>query len=116
MAGAGSEEETKEISDGDGDEEEQLKYRHKQEIKQLRGRWPFFMSRDHDLLCLARIQALKKSVPKGDKKKKKDVTAQIAQLEQEIKERHDAELDECNKVIYQCRGLVTCAFLFKHVC
>ncbi|XP_065913349.1 deubiquitinase OTUD6B-like [Dysidea avara] len=81
MAGASSEEDTKEISDDDGDEEGQLKSRHIQEIKELR----------------ARIQALKKSVPKGDKKKKKDVTAQIAQLEQEIKERHESELDEYNK-------------------
>jgi len=37
MAGANSEEETKDISDDDGDEEEQLKSRHKQELKELRG-------------------------------------------------------------------------------
>ena len=60
--------------------------------------------------CLARIQALKKSVPKGDKKKKKDVTAQIAQLEQEVKERHNAELDEYNKVFISTGNyIVPCA-------
>jgi len=37
-------------------------------------------------------------VPKGDKKKKKEVTAQIAQLELEIKQKHEAELDEFIKV------------------
>ena len=37
MAGASSEEDTKEISDDDGDEEGQLKSRHIQEIKELRG-------------------------------------------------------------------------------
>jgi len=59
---------------------------------------------------LARIQALKKSVPKGDKKKKKDVTAQIAQLEQGLKERHDTELDEYNKVFISAGDyIVPCA-------
>ena len=42
----------------------------------------------------AKIQALKKSIPKGDKKKKKEVGAEIAQLELELEERHKKELEE----------------------
>ena len=37
-------------------------------------------------------------MPKGDKKKKKEVTAQIAQLELEIKQKHETELDAFFKV------------------
>ena len=37
------------------------------------------------------MQALKKSIPKGDKAKK-EVTAQIAQLEQELQAQHEREL------------------------
>ena len=42
----------------------------------------------------AKIQALKKSIPKGDKKKKKEVGAEIAQLELELEERHKKDLEE----------------------
>lgn len=38
-------------------------------------------------------------MPKGDKKKKKEVTAQITQLELEIKQKHEVELDEFLKVV-----------------
>jgi len=95
MAGASSDDDTKEMSD----EEEKLKSRHRQEIKELRGWYKFLVTWSSFCINLAKIQGLKKSVPKGDKKWKKDVTAQIAQLEQEIKERHEAELDDYNKVI-----------------
>ncbi|KAJ8951796.1 hypothetical protein NQ318_019769 [Aromia moschata] len=52
--------------------------RHKQEKKDLQGK----------------VQGLKKSIPKGDKKKKKEVTDEIAQLEQELEERHKQELGQ----------------------
>lgn len=39
-----------------------------------------------------KIQALKKTATKGDKKKKKDVAEEIAKLENEIEARHEAEL------------------------
>ena len=38
-------------------------------------------------------------MPKGDKKKKKEITAQITQLELEIKQKHEGELDELLKVV-----------------
>ena len=40
----------------------------------------------------AQIQKLKHSVPKGDKKKKKEVTDQIAKLEAEQVARHEHEV------------------------
>lgn len=42
----------------------------------------------------SKIQALKKGVPKGDKKKAKDVKAQIAILESELAQKHDKELSQ----------------------
>ena len=36
---------------------------------------------------------MKKSIPKGDKKRKKDVTAEISRLELEMEERHKRELE-----------------------
>lgn len=59
------------------DEEELLK-KHRQEKKDLQ----------------SRIQSLKKSVPKGDKKKKKEVSEEIAKLEQDFNERVEKELKE----------------------
>jgi len=41
----------------------------------------------------AQIQALKHSIPKGDKKKKKQVTGEIALLTAQLEERHAQELD-----------------------
>lgn len=38
--------------------------------------------------------SLKKSVSKGDKKKKKEVTEEIAKLEAELDQRHELELSE----------------------
>lgn len=40
----------------------------------------------------AKIQSLKHSVPKGDKKKKKEVALEIAKLEEELTDRHTQEL------------------------
>lgn len=42
----------------------------------------------------AKIQALKRSVPKGDKKKKKEIAAEIALLEAKLDEKHDKENKE----------------------
>ena len=42
----------------------------------------------------AKIQVLKKSASKGDKKKKKETTEEIARLELELNEKHDKELKE----------------------
>lgn len=50
--------------------------RHKQERKDLQ----------------SKIQSLKKSVPKGDKKKKKEITEEIAKLEYDLNARHTSEL------------------------
>lgn len=54
--------------------EEELLKKHRQERKELQ----------------AKIQSLKKTAPKG--KKKKEVTDTIAQLERELEEKHDKEL------------------------
>lgn len=42
----------------------------------------------------AKIQALKKSVPRGDKKRNKEVKAEIAILEQNQNDQHEAEIKE----------------------
>ena len=42
---------------------------------------------------------MKHSIPKGDKKRKKQVMAEIAELEAEQKQRHEKELEEFNKDI-----------------
>lgn len=41
---------------------------------------------------IGKIQSLKKTVPKGDKKKKKEVSEEITRLETEMEKRHDEEL------------------------
>ncbi|KAI5736195.1 hypothetical protein M8J76_013418 [Diaphorina citri] len=68
------------MSDSDTPEtpQEILLQRHRKEKKELQ----------------AKVQILKKS--KGDKKKKKEVTEQIAQLESELNDRHTKELAELN--------------------
>ncbi|XP_013390997.1 OTU domain-containing protein 6B-like [Lingula anatina] len=60
--------------------QETLSAKHKKEAKELQ----------------AQIQKLKHSVPKGDKKKKKDVAAQIAILEAELEQKHEKERQELN--------------------
>jgi len=56
--------------------EGELKDRHRKELKELQ----------------AKIQAIKKSVPKGDKKAKKKSVEEIALLQKELSDRHDREL------------------------
>ncbi|EDV26017.1 uncharacterized protein TRIADDRAFT_24299 [Trichoplax adhaerens] len=63
-------------NDGEVSELQQLLDRHKLERKELQ----------------AKTQKLKHAVPKGDKKKKKFVSAEVAQLELELTQRHEAEL------------------------
>ncbi|KAJ2057569.1 OTU protein, partial [Coemansia sp. S155-1] len=57
---------------------EELESRHRKESKEL----------------LAKVTALKKTVSKGDKRKKKEVAADIAALESQLSERHAAELSQ----------------------
>jgi OTU domain-containing protein 6 len=66
------------MEDSDTNLENECIARHKKENKDLQ----------------AQIQQLKHAVPKGDKKKKKDVAAQIAILEAELQARHEKELFE----------------------
>lgn len=42
----------------------------------------------------AKIQQLKHSVSKGDKKKKKEIAEQITKLEAELHEKHELEMKE----------------------
>ena len=55
-----------------------VKDRHRRELKELQ----------------AKIQAVKKSVPKGDKKAKKKSVEEIALLQKELSDRHERELKE----------------------
>lgn len=57
---------------------EELAEKHRKEVKELR----------------AKAQALRKGVSKGDKKKKKEVTAEVKALEEELDARHKAEVAE----------------------
>eukprot|EP00058_Branchiostoma_floridae_P021957 XP_002607447.1 hypothetical protein BRAFLDRAFT_119252 [Branchiostoma floridae] len=57
---------------------EKLARKHKQERKELQ----------------AKVQQMKNSVPKNDKKRKKQLTVDIAQLEAELDERHHREEEE----------------------
>jgi hypothetical protein len=43
-------------------------------------------------LCAGKIQSLKKSSTKGDRKKKKEITEEIARLELELKKQQNEEL------------------------
>eukprot|EP00043_Microstomoeca_roanoka_P009213 m.87771 g.87771 ORF g.87771 m.87771 type:complete len:81 (+) comp14516_c0_seq6:162-404(+) len=63
---------------------EELQARHRKELRELQ----------------AKITALKKSAPKGDKKKKKEITAEIALLEAQTAERHEQELKALEKVSF----------------
>ncbi|KAJ1932304.1 nuclear protein localization protein 4, partial [Linderina macrospora] len=62
---------------------EELETRHRKETKDL----------------TSKVMSLKKSIPKGDKRKKKEVTAEIAVLEAELAERHTAELSELRQTL-----------------
>ena len=41
---------------------------------------------------------MKRSIPKGDKKKKREVTLEIAKLEEELNEKHKKELESLENV------------------
>lgn len=62
------------------DSEEDLISRHRKEKKDLQ----------------ARIQSLKKSATKGDKKKRKEVLEEIAKLEIDVEKKHAEQLNELN--------------------
>jgi OTU domain-containing protein 6 len=49
-------------------------------------------------LCAGKIQFLKKSVTKGDKRKKKEVTEEIARLEIELEKLQNEELLQLKQV------------------
>ena len=50
------------------------------------------------MFSLAKTQNMKHSVPKGDKKRKKQVMAEIALLEAELQEKHQKEISDLNQV------------------
>ena len=64
--------------------------------------WDSGRNSDLNLYLPAKVQSLKRSVPKGDKKKKKEITAEIALLEAKLEEKHNKENNEsdqnCKKV------------------
>ncbi|XP_057326285.1 deubiquitinase OTUD6B [Microplitis mediator] len=75
----------------DNDSEDFLLQKHKKERKELQ----------------AQIQVLKKSVCKGDKKKKRETTERIAQLESDLDRRHDEELNNYKLSQITLTGLPT---------
>ncbi|XP_012868001.1 PREDICTED: OTU domain-containing protein 6B isoform X1 [Dipodomys ordii] len=62
----------------DLDEEEQLARRHRKEKKELQ----------------AKIQGMKNAVPKNDKKRRKQLTEDVAKLEKEMEQKHREELEQ----------------------
>ena len=46
----------------------------------------------------AKIQHMKHSVPKGDKKKKKQIMGEIALLQSKLEEKHRSEIEEYSKI------------------
>ena len=85
-----------ELESGSSERDAILK-RQRQELKDLRGMFLSNAAVDAVLLLLdlfapAKIQAMKKAVPKGDKKRKKEVSAETARLEQELQENHEREM------------------------
>merc|ERR1711863_11807 len=69
------------MSDEELSPEEALLKRQRKERKDLQGK----------------IQGIKKTASKGDKKKKKDVVDEIAKLETELNAKHEKELEEFKK-------------------
>ncbi|XP_005381827.2 PREDICTED: OTU domain-containing protein 6B [Chinchilla lanigera] len=64
------------------DEEEQLMRRHRKEKKELQ----------------AKIQGMKNAVPKNDKKRRKQLTEDVAKLEKEMEQKHREELEQLKLV------------------
>uniref|UniRef100_A0A8C0CDJ0 Deubiquitinase OTUD6B n=1 Tax=Balaenoptera musculus TaxID=9771 RepID=A0A8C0CDJ0_BALMU len=60
------------------DEEEQLVRRHRKEKKELQ----------------AKIQGMKNAVPKNDKKRRRQLTEDVAKLEAEMEQKHKEELEQ----------------------
>lgn len=60
------------------DDEEQLMRRHRKEKKELQ----------------AKIQGMKNAVPKNDKKRRKQLTEDVAKLEREMEQKHRGELEQ----------------------
>lgn len=71
-------------------DEEELLRRHKQERKDLQ----------------SKVQGLRKSVPKGDKKKKKDITEEITKLENDLEEKQKHELSLLKSNTLKCNQSV----------
>ena len=71
------------------------------------------------------IQRLKHAVPKGDKKRKKEVTLQIAKMEAELEDKHTQEQDQLRQVnminsltagdIYMRRPRI-CLCVWRRIC
>ncbi|XP_062044258.1 deubiquitinase OTUD6B isoform X2 [Lepus europaeus] len=66
------------VSTEELDEEEQLVRRHRKEKKELQ----------------AKIQGMKNAVPKNDKKRRKQLTEDVAKLEKELEQKHREELEQ----------------------
>ncbi|KAL1491029.1 hypothetical protein ABEB36_011687 [Hypothenemus hampei] len=66
----------------DFSEKEDLTMRHRLEKKELQ----------------SKIQSMKRSIPKGDKKKKKEITDEIAQLEKNLAAKHEEELNSLKTI------------------
>lgn len=67
------------------DDEEQLVRRHRKEKKELQ----------------AKIQGMKNAVPKNDKKRRKQLTEDVAKLEREMEQKHREELEQLKQLTFK---------------
>ena len=99
-------------ADDDVDEMEELLQKHRKEKRELQGKFfrgicdvlsTFFVYircyLRWKLSFLGKLQALKKSASKGDKKKKKEVTEEMSRLETEMNQRHETEISELKEKV-----------------
>lgn len=117
---AESDELQRQVEPSPGDDRESLLARHRKEAKELRGiilvrsickisilvniysratcthaahtHTPGIQKYAYTHTHTARVQALKRSVPKGNKSRKKEVDAEIAQLEEDLRQKQKREI------------------------
>lgn len=88
-----------EMENNEGESESplaELRLKHSKERKDLRGR-KLSENATILLLFLARMTAMNHGVVKNDKKRKKEVAKQCEQMENEMKQRHEAEMEELTR-------------------
>jgi OTU domain-containing protein 6 len=65
------------------------------------------------MFSAGKIQSLKKSTTKGDKKRKKEIIEEIARLELELQERHNEELLQLKQVSFTTSSIYSIDYLME---